>query len=571
MARRLIEQSGQVRGRRTGVSLMTDFKTAHDALVDWARKAPNRVFLRQPVDGELRTYTWAQAEDTCRRLATALLSLGLNRGDKVAILAKNSAEWMLADVAISMAGLVSVPIYPTAGVDTISYVLGHSEASAVFVGKLDEPEVAGAAIPRSLPSIAFPYPIEDCQLEWQALIAGNEPLSTLHDPDPDEPMTILYTSGSTGKPKGVVISYNAYCYTSNIAAETIGVTPEDHLFSYLPLAHITERTCTEGPAIYAGTEVSFTESLKTFQADLKRAAPTIFISVPRLWVKFQSGVHAKIPPARLKLLLSIPIVGRLVAKKIRDELGFSNCRSFGSGSAPISPLTLRWYEKLGINIGEGWGMSETTGFACGNTPFEARRIGTIGVPLAGTEMKLSDEGEILLRSPGLFSEYYKQPDLTRKVMSEDGFFHTGDKAEWDESLKAFRITGRVKDIFKSAKGKYVTPVPIEAALSGNPLLDQICVMGSGLPAPIAVVVLSEAAVHLPRENVEASLKATLTDVNQHLESHERMSHMVVVNDEWTTENGLLTPTLKVKRDILEEKYSDLISQPMAGQIAWESG
>ena len=156
-------------------------------------------------------------------------------------------------------------------------------------------------------------------------------------------------------------------------------------------------------------------------------------------------------------------------------------------------------------------------------------------------------------------------------MNEDGFFHTGDKAEWDESLQAFRITGRVKDIFKSAKGKYVTPVPIEAALSGNPLLEQICVMGSGLPAPIAVVVLSEAAVHLPRENVDASLKATLTDVNQHLESHERMSHMIVVNDEWTTENGLLTPTLKVKRDILEEKYSDLISQPMATQIAWESG
>ena len=180
--------------------MTNEFKTAHHALVDWAEKTPDRVFLHQPVDSQLRTYTWAEAEDTCRRLATALQSLGLKHGDKVAILAKNSAEWMLADVAISMAGLVSVPIYPTAGVDTISYVLGHSEASAVFVGKLDEPEVAGAAIPRSLPSIAFPYPIEDCQLEWQALIDGNEPLSTLHEPDPDEPMTILYTSGSTGKP-----------------------------------------------------------------------------------------------------------------------------------------------------------------------------------------------------------------------------------------------------------------------------------------------------------------------------------------------------------------------------------
>ena len=184
-------------------------------------------------------------------------------------------------------------------------------------------------------------------------------------------------------------------------------------------------------------------------------------------------------------------------------------------------------------------------------------------------MKLSEEGEILIRSPGLFKEYYKQPDPTREVFTEDGFFHTGDKAEWDEDVQAFRITGRVKDIFKSAKGKYVTPVPIEARLSGNPLLEQICVMGSGLPAPVAVAVLSDAARHLPKENVDASLEATLKDVNAHLESHERMSHVVVVKDEWTTENGLLTPTLKVKRDILEDRYRDLISRSADGKIAWE--
>jgi long-subunit acyl-CoA synthetase (AMP-forming) len=548
---------------------MNEFLTAHHALVEWAEKTPGRVFLHQPVGGEMRTYSWQQSADVSRRMASALLGLGLQRGDKVAILAKNSAEWMLADFAISMAGLVSVPIYPTAGVDTISYVLGHSEASAVFVGKLDEPQVASEAIPRSIPSIAFPYPIEGCQLEWQALVDANEPLAELNDAQADDVMTILYTSGSTGRPKGVVLTYGAYCYASRTTAATTEVSREDHLFSYLPLAHITERTCTAGPAIYAGTECSFTESLKTFQTDLKRAKPTIFISVPRLWVKFQSGVHARIPPRKLKILLAIPIVGKIVARKIRDGLGFGNCRSYGSGSAPISPLTLRWYEKIGVNIGEGWGMSETAGLACGNTPFEARRIGTIGVPIDGTEIKLSDTGEMLIRSPGLFTEYFKQPDLTREVFDDDGFFHTGDKAEWDESISAFRITGRVKDIFKSAKGKYVTPVPIESKLSGNPLLEQICVMGSGQPAPVAIVVLAEAAKHLPKENVESSLKATLLDVNRHLESHERMSSIVIVNDEWTIENGLLTPTLKVKRDVLEDKYGTLISQQFTSQVAWE--
>ena len=550
---------------------MNEFITAHHALVDWAGKMPDREFLLQPVDGEIRRFSFAESADQSRRMASALLGMGLNPGDKVAILAKNSAEWILADIAIAMAGMISVPIYPTANEDTISYIVGHSEANAIFVGKLDDPGIVESAVPVTIPRIAFPYDVEGCDLEWQALIDANEPLEDLAEPDPADVMTILYTSGSTGRPKGVVLSFRAYHYASLAALTLVEVDSDDHLFSYLPLSHITERTVTAGPAIYAGTRCSFVEALKTFQHDLKTASPTIFISVPRLWVKFQAGVHAKIPPRKLNLLLAIPIVGKIIAKKIRTELGFANCRSFGSGSAPISPLTLKWYQRLGVEIGEGWGMSETSGLSCGNTPFRADRIGTIGVPVPGTEMKLSDEGEILIRSPGLFTEYYKQPDLTREVFTEDGYFHTGDKGEWIEDIQSYRITGRVKDIFKSAKGKYVTPVPIEARLSGNPLIEQICVMGAGLPAPVAVAVLGEAAHHLPRESIAKSLGATLTDVNQHLESHETMSHIVIVDDEWTTENGLLTPTLKVKRDVLEERYGALISKPHSAQVAWETG
>ena len=549
---------------------MTEFITAHQALIDWAEKKPDRVFLNQPVDGTVRTLTWGESADASRRMASALLGLGLSPGDKVAILAKNSAEWFLADIAIAMAGLISVPIYPTAGPDTIGHVVQHSEARTVFVGKLDDPEAAATAIAADIPRISFPYPTMDCQHQWQEMLSRHEPLETLHRPAADDVMTILYTSGSTGQPKGVVISYRAYAYASEAARASIEAGPDDHLFSYLPLAHITERTCTAGPAIYGGCECSFVESLETFPRDLKRASPTIFISVPRLWVKFRSGVHAKISPTKLKILLSLPIVGKAVARKIRSELGFKNCRSYGSGSAPISPLTLKWYERLGVNIGEAWGMSETSGLSCGNIPFTANRLGTIGVPVEGTEMKLSEEGEILLRSPGLFTEYFKQPDLTREVITEDGFFHTGDRAEWDESVQAYRITGRVKDIFKSAKGKYVTPVPIESRLSGNPLLEQICVMGSGLPAPVAVVVLSEAAQYIPKEDIKTSLQTTLGKVNDRLESHEKMSNIVIVDDEWTIENELLTPTLKLKRNILEKKYSQLIGQNFSEAIVWEN-
>jgi long-subunit acyl-CoA synthetase (AMP-forming) len=547
---------------------MNEFLTAHQALVNRARLNPNREFLIQPVAGGVRIHTFGQAEDDARRVANALLGLGLQAGDRVAILAKNSAEWILADVAIAMAGLISVPIYPTAGVDTISYIIGHSESRAAFVGKLDNADVA-RAIPESIPRIAFPYDIEGCDHDWRTLIDSNGPLESLHAPDPEETMSILYTSGSTGKPKGVILSYRAYHYGSHAAMGTVDVNTDDRLFSYLPLAHITERTVTAGPAIYTGARCFFVESMETFQHDLRAARPTVFISVPRLWVKFQYGILEKIPPGKLRLLLSIPFIGKKVGQKVRREMGLDKCRSFGSGTAPISPLTLEWYRKLGIDIGEGWGMTETAGLSCGNVPFRADRLGTIGVPVEGTELKLTDEGELLIRCPGLFSEYYKQPEVTRAVMADDGFFHTGDKAEYNESVGAYRITGRVKDIFKSAKGKYVTPVPIESRLSANPLLEQICVMGRGLPAPVAVVVLTDAAKNLPKEHVETSLVATLTDVNQHLESHECMSHVVIVAESWTTENGLLTPTLKIKRDVLESRYGDLVSTASDGPVNWE--
>lgn len=550
---------------------MSDAKqpmTAHQALAHWAEEMPDREFLSQPLAGSLRSWTFGEAGDEARRMAAALGELGLHKGDKVAILAKNSAEWILADLAIAMAGMVSVPIYPTASADTVSYVVDHSEAKAVFVGKLDEPGL-GTAIPSTIATIAFPYPTADCRYAWQDLVEKNEPLRVLHEPEPDEVMTIIYTSGSTGKPKGAVVTYRAYSYSCRSALASADLGKDDRILSYLPLAHVVERMVLVGPSIYAGGRLYFVESLKSFADDLKRARPTVFGSVPRLWVKFQAGVHTKIPPRKLRLLLAIPFVRQSVAGKIRAGLGFEHCRMYASGSAPISTHTLEWYRKIGVNICEGWGMTETSGLACANLPFEAGRIGTIGTPLAGTELKTSDEGELLIRSPGLFTEYHRQPELTAEVFTEDGFFRTGDKAEWDERCGGYRITGRVKEIFKSAKGKYVVPVPIEARLSASPLLEQICVIGAGLPAPIAVVVLSEAAQQMPANEIEEQLAATLTTTNRQLESHERLSNMLIASDEWTTENGMLTPTLKVKRDEIEARYHDIVDRKFDSRIAWE--
>ncbi|MEP1741513.1 MAG: AMP-binding protein [Kangiellaceae bacterium] len=526
---------------------------------------PDAPYLHQPVDGELKTYTWAEVDQQARCIATALLALEVSTGDRIGILSKNCAEWFIADLAIMMAGLISVPIYHTANRDTISYILEDSDCKAVFVGKLDGMEEAEAALNESIPRIIFPYPSLTGQYSWDKVLS-HPPLESIHQANEQDMMSIVYTSGSTGNPKGVVLEHQNLKAAASSAVSLLDVTSEQRLMSYLPLAHITERALIETLSFYAACQIFFVESLESFITDVKRCDPNSFISVPRLWNKFQSEILTKIPDKKLQIMLKIPFLGKVVAKKIRAGLGLNSTTLFGSGTAPISPSVLRWYERIGVPISEGWGMTETTGLSCSNQPFNSQSIGTIGRPLDCVEMKIGENSEIMIRGEAVFKEYYKNPVATAKSFT-DGWFHTGDMGEVTADGD-FKIIGRVKEQFKSAKGKYVAPAPIENYLGRNNDIEQVCVMGEGRKQPIALVVLGQQSVRGSTE-INNSLSKTLHIVNKKLEKHQKIDHIIVLKEEWTVENNLLTPTLKIKRSDIEAKFKHFLEMDIATPIYWE--
>jgi long-subunit acyl-CoA synthetase (AMP-forming) len=531
-----------------------------DYVRDHVSRHPDRIYLTQPVGGgKVVDLTWSQVYDEARRMAAHLRSTGIPPGSRVAMLSKNCAHFIVAELAIWMAGCTTVAIFPTETAGTVSYVLEHSEAKLLFVGKLDTWPQQKSGVPESLPCIALPLaPPTDFET-WDEIVARTEPLAEPPQRGADELAMLLYTSGSTGQPKGVMVTFAAITRAAEgIAAEVrrrLGRDEDGRLFSYLPLAHAFERSWVEAASLADGrARVYFAESLDTFVDDLRRARPTLFISVPRLWLKFQQGVFAKMPPERLDRLLGIPIVGRLVARKVLAGLGLADVAMAGSGSAPIPPALIQWYRRLGLHLYEGYAMTEDSAYShTSNADFS--EPGYVGVPLPGVEVRLADDGEILIKSPGQFSGYFKQPELTAASFTEDGFFRTGDLGERrpDGLLK---LTGRAKELFKTAKGKYVAPAPIENRINAHPMVELSLVSGVGQPAAYALIVLAEEirariGEQALRDEVERELDQLLRQVNADVADYEKLQMFVVVREPWSIENGCLTPTMKVRRARIE--------------------
>jgi long-subunit acyl-CoA synthetase (AMP-forming) len=527
---------------------------------------PEKVFLHQPVNRQWQEFTWQDVEQQARCIASGLKEQGYEEGANIGILSKNCAQWIIADLAIMMAGMISVPIYPTANRKTISYVIQHANLKAIFVGKLDDVTEAEAAIDMSILRVAFPYPTTSAQAQFSSWLTSYSPLVEIHQPAIDDIATIVYTSGSTGLPKGVVLTHKNWASAAQCTATVFNISRKDRAISYLPLAHIVERS-NEAICLYIGSQIFFAESLDTFIDDLQYAKPTMFVSVPRLWTIFQTQILTKVSQKKLDFLLPIPIIGGLVAKKIRAGLGLQFASKFGSGTAPIPLSLLYWYKKIGIPISEGWGMSESSSLSCVNYPFSIDNLGTIGHPLDCVEMKLTAEGEIILRGDAVFNQYYLDPELT-DASFVDGWFRTGDCAEIN-SDGAYNIIGRIKDKFKTSKGKYVAPVPIESLLSTNANIGQVCLVGSGLKQPIALVVLNE-TTKTNNAEIEYSLEKTILVVNEKLESHQKLAYIIICKEVWSIENELLTPTMKIKRNLIEEKYNELVTKELSGYVIWEN-
>lgn len=529
-------------------------------------ETPNEHYMTQPTADGIRTYTWAQTMDLARKLAARINTYRYPKGTKIAILSKNTAEWVITDIGIMLSGNISVPIFATAGKDTIKFVLAHAECPMMFIGKLDSNKAVKEASFDELVTVGLPYEDIEAKIAWEEF-TNIEPLDKDPIPDLNDIMTIIYTSGSTGQPKGVVHTYQTICWAAQNSLNAMSVTSQDRAMSYLPLAHITERVLVEYASFYSGMTLYFVESLDTFPRDVKACQPTLFISVPRLWTKFQMGVLAKIPQKKLNFLLSIPIIGKKVAKKVRGELGLGSARLWASGSAPLAPAIIEWFHKIGVDISEGWGMTENSAYGTGSVPFRADKIGAIGAAYGGVTIRIADDGEIQVKSPCNMIGYYKDEEKTAEVFTDDQYLRTGDKGRMDNDGYVF-ITGRLKDIFKTEKGKYVAPAPIESKIMETSIVEQVCVTGTNLPQPIALLVLSEEARKHSKDSVTQTLTATLTELNGTLESHQRLDRIVIFKDEWSIENELLTPTLKVKRHVIEEKFKAVIVGSHTEKVVW---
>ena len=524
---------------------MQEYNSPLAAFLHWEAESPNHIFLKQPINGKKIEYTYQEAGEEARKMATYLKSLGLPDRSHIALLSKNCAHWIISDLAIMMAGYISIPIYPTLNSSSMNQILVHSESKAIIIGKLDDFASQKEGIP-DIPRISVGLFGEQEGILWEDIIEKKQALKEVHKTDPDALHTIIYTSGTTGTPKGVMHSGSNFMESSSTLVREFTLDSKPRLFSYLPLAHVAERLLNNAGMALGGS-ITFAESLEEVQ-------PNLFFAVPRIWTKFREKILESLPQKKLNVLLKIPILNGIIKNKLKHKLGLKEAVFIASAAAPISSEIVRWYLKLGITIYQGYGMTEDCCVSHFNKP-GANKIGSVGKTFDNVKAKLSPEGEICIKNKCLMKGYYKAPELTAEVFDDEGYLKTGDMGEFDHD-GFLSIVGRVKDQFKTDKGKYISPSHIELLMCSNTDIEQICIVGTGIPQPIALITLSELGKAKSKQDLSDSLLASVKDLNPTLEKHERLEKIVIMREDWNVANGLATPSLKVKRNSIEKIHQE---------------
>ena len=546
---------------------------------DWEEKFKDKPFLRQPFGDSWEEYTWGETGQFARRLATGLKSLGLKKGSHVGLISKNCREWIIADLAIIMAGYVSVPFFPNLKSTELKSLIEFGEVSALFVGKLENWEEMKNGVDTDLPIIAFPNyennSIVNEGFQWDEFISKFEPQRENYHPNLDDIWTIIFTSGTTGNPKGVVLSFGInqstdMLYKKNYNPLCVDFDGNNSFFSYLPLNHIAERIALEFTAFKNGGVISFSESINTFLKNLSEVQPSVFFGVPRIYTKFQLGILSKFSQRKLDILLSIPFISKIIKKKLKSALGLSNAKAVVSGAAALQIALRNWYKKIGVNITVGYGMTENCAITTQLPGDNFSKIGSVGKVQPNVEIKIdNDNEEVLMRGPYVMHGYYNDKSLTNKTV-KDGWLHTGDKGRIDSDGYLF-ITGRVKDTFKTSKGEFIDPAKIEALFGEVDFFDQICVVGLGIPQPIMLVNISEVGKKLEKNDLEKKLTDKLNSVNEQSFNYKKVAKIIICKDLWTPENEILTPTMKIKRGNIDKLYQDnyLAWFNNSKKIVWE--
>ena len=534
--------------------MSSELKSPVENFINWETNKGKETFLIQPINGKNHEFSWKRVGIEARKICSYINSFNFPKNSKIAIISKNCAHWIITDLAIMMSGNISVPIYANVNGKTAKYILEHSESKMLFIGKLEESDwdQIESHIPKEIVKIDFgQYDLKCDFTKWDEIISKYDPIDKIHNINLDDIITIIYTSGTTGIPKGVVLNYKAAATATKNLHLLFPLNENDRFISYLPLSHIAERALVEHGGILSGGKIFFVETLDTFINNLKDCKPTIFFGVPRIYTKFMTKILSIFPQSAINFIMGTPLLKNIFSFVIRKSLGLNKSRICITGAASIPISTLEWFDRFKIKIYEAYGMSENSACSHGNYPGNIK-FGTVGKSMPETDIVITEEGEITMKNDCIMQGYFKEDKLTNETI-KNGYLHTGDKGVIDKD-GYLTITGRIKDIFKTSKGKYVAPNPIELKLSKNSFIEQVCVVGDNLTQPIALVILSEGKKIA--SEIKSSFEELIVSINDQLENHERIKKIVVLKDSWSIENNILTPTLKIKRNIVDEKYKE---------------